>query len=541
MYILAHKTGSKEGKLEFSTGESSVQPDAIRVCCDAKPSLEALATSVHKLSRRTVMKNNKLDESTFIHQLGAFKQAYLQYFGKVCENQGMFPKLLEQYYYDIKHTPSLKGPEQPQQLSPEGCTDMFRSLVHAWTSAPLDFVEDDEDIIDNAGAGKCGYIAVMLSLLLNGRDAFNTMVAKMYALIQQTINAKDLHARSNKLTEQTKKLDTLNAQVKALQETQTLLSQKASDAYNEYQQANQQLAKLNEQQTQCATNMNTQKTALAYALTNTNDKLAITAQTNIGELNSQTAALKEQVDALQSTIKALRKEADQTSRNIHTHIIQTQKPTKEATTLQQQVDQERKQLEVDNELVQNLNTAFVFIRLVSMESYTDELLRCYKRTGQRFTHNFPSLCVYLLMVLLYRDEVAVLKVLATMVSKKIQVAQTSREQIVVDNTALAKTTWPQRELSLEEYEQMCNDLGICGAIIIPDAKKRINQVLLYPSNLVDWQERYDKSQTYVWLESKGRISNGGFVGGHYVTHDYRDRIERFGILVDAFNKTTTKR
>jgi hypothetical protein len=152
------------------------------------------------------------------------------------------------------------------------------------------------------------------------------------------------------------------------------------------------------------------------------------------------------------------------------------------------------------------------------------------------------------MVFLYWDDKETLTRLAGMPKLKVRVNKevlTATEYIGRQKFRHAKVRaasqvwqdlkWPNVELTLGAYEIMCDTLGVCGAVIIPNPKTHVNQLQLYPSVPREWYERHDTNKVYVWIESTGRTINGIYTGGHYVTHDYTSRIEAFGKDVDKYH------
>jgi hypothetical protein len=228
MYVLKHDTQfDKNPQVKLTTGDSVVQNSVILLHCpdeEQAKQINTLAHSVHRLSRMAVMKFRQLNEVQFSthNDLAASKDMYTLYFGRVCDRVGnTLPELLRVYYYEFEHEPLFKVPTHAHELTSEDCTDMFQRIVVAWASAPDNVPQSDEGTINNAGGGKCGYISVMLSLLLNGRDTFEAVVTKMCTQIRDI--PRNIAVRTQSVETKEQNATKLTSQIKACKAKRTEL------------------------------------------------------------------------------------------------------------------------------------------------------------------------------------------------------------------------------------------------------------------------------------------------------------------------------
>ena len=497
MYKLAYKTGpssKKDPHIKFASNTSTVQ--GVDVFVKSHLKLHDLAEQVHRQTINAIINNIRIDDQ-------AFGDLYSTYFGV----HGIFPGLLHTYFKTATY--------DPPQLTDTEQKAMFRSLVVAWAALPLEYNRDSEGTIDNAGGGKCGYISIMLSLLLN-TDTFDKIVSDMLAKLtthQTTVSESIQGLIAKKLAEQTEleraealvaKLELQRQQaLQTYQEANVVLNDLTTQLGNIFKTQNQKRQELDEFNTNL-TNAKRQQNKAKRQQNEANVKLF---QTKINDLRARVANLSLQLAKSQQN-------KDQQSK----HVIQLEKQNRLASQAHRrattQLDNQTKALRnAQNKIENNTsianNLAIILRKLYKTPlEYRNELLGSYNVVNQVVTHKHdtpPTTCILLIMTFLYRNNKDMLEQLAT---------------------SQANT-----QLGMNDLEKLSKDLEICCALVLPSGELNARVLKIYPPELENWWDMYDKNNTRVWIESTGSLQNKKFDGYHYVTHDFNERIEAFGRLI----------
>ena len=484
MYIQAYKTGAslkKQPTIIFTNGEPAVQ--TTQICVKIDPSLEERAKTVHQLCRGAIMTNMRVVESTF----GAF---YRTYFG----NDGMVPKLLRGYYTTASYV--------PPQLDDVAWNEMFGTLVVAWANSPLGYPEPEEGTIDNAGAGKCGYIAVMLSLLIN--DQLETIVTKMLSMLKKLVQTSSQEeALNNTIKELEDQVGAKTSEIADIQakmqetkrldtEANALRSQQQAKVGAKFATKNIMLRQIEDVQAQ-----------LKYHQAQHNDAKVILAQQQIDELQSSLTLLDSEITNLTRQVNGMGEKLDKNNEVIGNYSESIRKAKIVAQNLREALLQAKARLRIIG-LISTRLQRILGTQSKTPSDYRTELLKCYKLDNKNVTPiNLPFLCVRLMMAFMYRGSPDILE--------KFNGRELPDQQLQPDGLA----TWS-------------TDLGVCSVLTVPDYYTNTNTFFAEPARLDAWWQRYYENNTFVWIESVGREVNGRYEGGHYVTHDYKAKIEAFG-------------
>ncbi len=490
MYMQVYKTGPSgktKPNVKFASNTSAVQ--GVDVFVKSHLKLHDLAEQVHRQTINAIINNIRIDDQ-------AFGDLYSTYFGV----HGIFPSLLHTYFKTATY--------DPPQLTDTEQKAMFGSLVVAWAALPLEYNRDGEGTIDNAGGGKCGYISIMLSLLLN-TETFDKSVAKMLAKLtthQKTVLESIEGLKANEQAEQTE-LERAQALVAKLelQRQQALQTYKAANVV--LNNLTTQLGNICKTQNQTLQELDEFNTILTLVKRQQHEANVQRVQTIIKGLRARVADLSLQSAKSQ---QGKNQQLEQVTQLEKQNRLASQAHQRATTQLDNQTKALRNaqhELKIYTSISNNL--AIILQKLYANPlEYRNELLGSYNVVKQVIKHKRdtpPTTCILLIMTFLYRNNKDMLEQLAT--------------------------SQAHTQLGMNELEKLSEDLEICCALVLPNGELNARVLKIYPPELEKWWDMYKKNNTRVWIESTGSLQNKKFDGNHYVTHDFNERIEAFGKLI----------